>query len=92
MKDSQRQFGSRFKGWRQSKGLSAYRIAKTLGYNVSYISNIEAGRRPMSDDFARRVAEIPGMEISFSTLQSWKILQEYEFDAIKEAYEQGKES
>jgi SOS-response transcriptional repressor LexA len=77
MVTSKNVFGKRFKQWRQSKGITAYRLAKLTGVHPSFISNIEAERRPMSEEFMRRIAAQPEFEITFETLRSWKAQSEY---------------
>ncbi len=79
-------FGKQFKHWRQSQGISAYRIAKHVGVNTSFISNIEAGRRPMSDALMKKIAAVPEFNISYETLQAWKINGNYDTQALEEAY------
>lgn len=79
-------FGERFKKWRQTKGVSAYRIAKLTGVNPSFISNIEANRRPMSEAFMRKLAAIPELDISFELLQAWKIQSKYARQELHTAY------
>ncbi len=81
-------FGKRFKQWRQSQGITAYRIAKLIGVHPSFISNIEADRRPMSEEFMRKLAAIPELNLSYQTLRVWKILGEYDPNEIQHANEQ----
>lgn len=79
-------FGKLFKRWRQSQGITAYRIAKLIDVHPSFISNIEADRRPMSEESMRKLAAIPELNISYKTLRVWKIQSEYGFDEIEQAY------
>lgn len=81
-------FGKRFKKWRQSQGISAYRIAKLAGVHPSFISNIEANRRPMSEGFMKKLAALPELNITYETLRAWKAQAEYNVHEIHQAYDE----
>lgn len=74
-----------FKRWRQAKGVSAYRLAKLIGVHPSFISNVEANRRPMSEEMMRKLAAIPELGITYTTLKAWKLLSEYTPEELQEA-------
>lgn len=49
-----RPFGSELARWREHRRLSKKKLAATMGFDPSYVSHIEAGRHPASDEFARK--------------------------------------
>jgi len=82
-------FGKQFKQWRESRGVTAYSLAKKTGVNPSFLCNIEAGRRPMSDELMQKLAQIPELEVTFAMLRAWKLQSQYqpqELQAVEGLY------
>jgi SOS-response transcriptional repressor LexA len=79
-------FGQQFRRWRIENNISAYRIAKLTGINHSFISNIEADRRPMPESLMRRIAELKEFGLSYETMRAWKLQAEYETGELQEAF------
>ncbi|NJN65212.1 MAG: helix-turn-helix transcriptional regulator [Chloroflexaceae bacterium] len=59
-----RQFGSKLRALRESRGMTLMELAQALGYpvsNNSYISQVETGKRVPKADFILKVATFFGV-------------------------------
>ncbi|WP_326821169.1 helix-turn-helix domain-containing protein [Streptosporangium sp. NBC_01756] len=55
-------FGYELRRYRQEAGLSQSKLARRMGYSLGTVSMAETGRRPPTEDFARRCDEALGAE------------------------------
>ena len=62
-------FGDKLKQFRESLGISGYRLAKDAGLAYSNLHHIESGKRPPTDEVLSKIAPILG--ISFDELKAW---------------------
>jgi len=79
-----KEFGSRLKRLRESKGYSTYEesFPKLVGISPPNLVSIEKGRRPASDAVLRRIAEIEELGVTFEQLKAWQALDDYDPAAI----------
>lgn len=57
-KSAQIDFGKKFRYLRTSYGINQTDLAKLVGFNQTYISNVESGRKRASDRFLRDAAKV----------------------------------
>ncbi len=58
-----KQTGERVRALRTARGVAQADLAATLGVSKSYLSHIEAGRRPLPGPMRQRVAEALGVDV-----------------------------
>lgn len=61
--------GATVKALREAYGLRLGKFATALEISHSYLANIEAGRRPLPVDLARRMADLLGVPLAAITTQ-----------------------
>jgi transcriptional regulator with XRE-family HTH domain len=59
--------GATIRALRVAYGWRAVKFAAALGISQSYLANIEAGRRALPPDLARRVADVLGVPLAAIT-------------------------
>jgi len=83
-------FGEKLRQWRESKGVTLYRLAKITGISQPNLTSIEKGRRPPSDEVLQKLADVPELEISYKQLRAWQILEKAtpeELDCLRQELE-----
>lgn len=69
-------FGQLLRDVRESKGLSAYRVAQLTGIPQTNLSGIELGRRRASDANLDALATVSQLGLSRAKLEAWRKLDE----------------
>jgi transcriptional regulator with XRE-family HTH domain len=73
MEEAAEAFAAELAYWREVRGFSKKKLASTMGFDPSYVSHIESGRHPPTEDFTTRA------EKTLNSGQAlWRRWQEYE--------------
>lgn len=56
--------GAALQARRKQHGLTPSELAEALGISRPYLSNIEAGRRPITPDLTARITDVLGAEVA----------------------------
>jgi transcriptional regulator with XRE-family HTH domain len=83
-------FGKRFRQWRETRKVSGWAIEKAIGLSRSNISSMEAGRYIPSDEVLQDIASIPELKLPFVRLRAWKALDDYTLEELEAALMEGK--
>lgn len=76
-------FVERFIAWKKDIKLSNYRIEKDTGYSRANLTNLEKGLIGPSDELLEKLSD--AYELPLETLKSWRLLDEYPAEVIREA-------
>lgn len=63
-------FGEALTWWREHRAMSKKKLAAAMGFDPSYVSHVEAGRHPASEDFARKADGV--LSADGSLWQAWR--------------------
>ncbi|RFS87053.1 XRE family transcriptional regulator [Actinomadura spongiicola] len=63
-------FGAVLTRWREHRAMSKKKLAAAMGFDPSYVSHVEAGRHPASEDFARKADVV--LSADGSLWQAWR--------------------
>ena len=81
-------FSKRFREWREAQGVSGWAIEKHTGFSRSNLSSMEAGRYIPSDDVLKELTTVPNLDLTFTKLRAWRLLDEYTKEEILQALEE----
>ncbi|GAA4231259.1 hypothetical protein GCM10022254_27950 [Actinomadura meridiana] len=63
-------FGEVLTRWREHRAMSKKKLAAAMGFDPSYVSHVEAGRHPASEDFVRKADSV--LSADGSLWQTWR--------------------
>src|SRR5690606_17179310 len=63
-------FGAALTRWREQQAMSKKQLAAAMGFAPTYVSHVEAGRHPASQDFARKADSV--LSAGGALWQAWR--------------------